>query len=120
MLRAEAFAKADDLDLALNIIDATVDLAPDEAEAWHLGPRCITSRRTTSSPSPICERVLERDAKHYAALNDLGVVLEAIGAKKEALEAYRQALADQSVSWRDRAGDRGAGSRSRRPGYLTC
>ena len=38
-------------------------------------------------------RALDRDPNHYAAMNDLGVALEAVGAKKEALEAYRKALA---------------------------
>ena len=36
MSRAERFTKEDDLDLALEILDATADLAPDEAEVWYL------------------------------------------------------------------------------------
>ena len=38
------------------------------------------------------KRALERDPNHYRALEDLGLVLEALGTKKEALEAYRKAL----------------------------
>jgi Flp pilus assembly protein TadD len=38
-------------------------------------------------------RALSLDPKHYRAINDLGLVLERLGAKKEALEAYRRALA---------------------------
>ena len=93
MLRAEAFAKADDLDLALNIMDATVDLAPDQAEAWHLRAKVHYLKKNYEGALADLRRVLDRDAKHYAALNDLGVVLEASGAKKEALAAYRQAIA---------------------------
>src|SRR5262249_16242164 len=35
MARADRFIKESDLDLALEILDATVELAPDDAEAWH-------------------------------------------------------------------------------------
>ncbi len=93
MQRAEAFAKADDLDLALNIMDATVDLAPDQAEAWHLRAKVHYLKKNYELALADLRRALDRDAKHYAALNDLGVVQEAIGAKKEALAAYRQAIA---------------------------
>jgi tetratricopeptide (TPR) repeat protein len=91
--RAERFAKAADLDLALKIIDATVDLAPDDAEAWHIRAKVHYLKKEYELAVADLRRALERDPKHYAALNDLGVALEAIGAKKEALEAYRKALA---------------------------
>jgi predicted negative regulator of RcsB-dependent stress response len=93
MHRAERFAKADDLDLALNIMDATVDIAPDQAEAWHLRAKVNYLKKNYELALADLRRVLNRDSKHYAAMNDLGVVLEAIGAKKEALEAYRKAIA---------------------------
>jgi tetratricopeptide (TPR) repeat protein len=35
---------------------------------------------------------LDIDPRHYKAINDLGVVLQTLGSKKEALEAYRKAL----------------------------
>jgi tetratricopeptide (TPR) repeat protein len=93
MHRAEALAKADDLDLALTIMDATVDIAPDQAEAWHLRAKVHYLKKNYELALADLKRVLERDAKHYGAMNDRGVVLEAIGAKKEALQAYRQAIA---------------------------
>jgi tetratricopeptide (TPR) repeat protein len=91
--RAERFAKAADLDLALKIIDATVDMAPDDAEAWHIRAKVHYLKKEYELAVADLRRALERDPKHYAAMNDLGVALEAIGAKKEALEAYRKALA---------------------------
>ena len=39
------------------------------------------------------KHALDLDPKHYKAINDLGIVLEAMGSKKEALVAYRKALA---------------------------
>jgi Tfp pilus assembly protein PilF len=37
-------------------------------------------------------RTLNIDPKHYRAMNELAGVLEANGAKKEALKTYREAL----------------------------
>jgi tetratricopeptide (TPR) repeat protein len=91
--RAEHFAKDDDLDLALKIIDAAVGMAPDDAEAWHLRAKVHFLKKDYELAIADLKRALERDPKHYAALNDLGVALESTGAKKEALAAYRKALA---------------------------
>jgi tetratricopeptide (TPR) repeat protein len=93
MSRAERFATENDLDLALQIIDATLDMAPDEAEAWHLRGRINYLKKDYESAIADFKRALDRDPKHYDALNDLGVVYESVGANKEALEAYRKALA---------------------------
>jgi tetratricopeptide (TPR) repeat protein len=93
MQRAEHFAREEeDLDLALEIMDATVDIAPDQAEAWHLRAKVNFLKQNYELALADLRRALDRDPKNYAALNDLGVVLESIGAKKEALEAYREAL----------------------------
>jgi tetratricopeptide (TPR) repeat protein len=93
MSRAERLAKEQDLDLALKIIDATVDIAPDEAEAWHLRAKVHYLRKDYELAIADLRRALDRDPLHYGANNDLGVALEAIGAKKEALQAYRKAIA---------------------------
>jgi tetratricopeptide (TPR) repeat protein len=91
--RAERLSQEEDLDLSLKILDATVDLAPDEAEAWHLRAKVHYLKKDYGQAIADLRRTLDRDPKHFAALNDLGVALEAVGAKKEALEAYRKALA---------------------------
>ncbi len=92
MARAERFAKEDDLELALKIIDAAVDMAPDEAEAWDLRAKINFLKKDYAAAIADLKRALDRDPKHYDAMSDLGVVYEAMGAKKEALEAYRKAL----------------------------
>ena len=92
MSRAERFTKESDLDLALEILDATADMAPDEAEVWYLRAKVHYQQRRYELALADLKRALERDPRHYRALEDLGLVLEALGTKKEALEAYRQAL----------------------------
>ena len=93
MARAERFTKEDDLDLAQKIIDAAVYTAPDQAEAWDLRAKIYFLKKDYDAAIADLKRALDRDPKHYDAMNDLGVVYEAMGSKKEALEAYRKALA---------------------------
>jgi tetratricopeptide (TPR) repeat protein len=92
MSRAVRFTKESDLDLALEILDATADMAPEEAEVWYLRAKVHYRQKRYEMALADLKRALDRDPKHYRALEDLGLVLEALGTKKEALEAYRQAL----------------------------
>ena len=92
MSRAVRFTNESDLDLALEILDATTDLAPEEAEVWYLRAKVHYRQRQYEFARADLKRALERDPNHYRALEDLGLVLEALGTKTEALEAYRKAL----------------------------
>jgi hypothetical protein len=92
MARADRFIKESDLDLALKILDATVDLAPDDAEAWHRRATVHFLEKDYELALADLRRALDIDPKHYSAIKDLGVVLQATGAKKEALQANRKAL----------------------------
>lgn len=91
--RAERFTKDKDLDLALQILDATVAMAPEEAEAWYLRAKVHYVEGKYDLALADLNRALDRDPKHYRALENLGLVYEALGKKPEALEAYRKALA---------------------------
>ena len=93
MNRVDAFVLSAQLDLASEVLDAVTDIAPNDAEAWH--QRAIVSFMQKDNQRAISElrRALSLDPRHYKALRDLGMVLQQIGDKKGALEAYRQALA---------------------------
>jgi tetratricopeptide (TPR) repeat protein len=92
MSRAAQFANKEDADLSLAILDAVVDIAPQDAEAWYLRAKVHIIKGHPERAIADFRRALSIDPKHYRAINDLGLVLEEIGAKKEALEAYRKAL----------------------------
>jgi tetratricopeptide (TPR) repeat protein len=92
MARADRFIKESELDLALEILDATVELAPDDAEAWHRRATVHYLQKDYELALADLRHALDIDPKHYNAINDRGVVLQALGAKKEALQAYRKAL----------------------------
>jgi tetratricopeptide (TPR) repeat protein len=91
--RAERFTKDKDLDLALQILDATVALAPEEAEAWYLRAKVNYAESKYDLALADLNHALEQDPKHYRALEQVGLTNEALGKKPEALEAYRKALA---------------------------
>jgi hypothetical protein len=93
MSRATQFANDADTDLSLAVLDAVVDIAPGEAEAWYLRAKVNVLAGKPERALVDLRRALNVDAKHYRAITDLGLVLEQLGAKKEALKAYRQALA---------------------------
>ena len=93
MSRATQFANESEIDLSLSILDAVVDIAPREAEVWYLRSKVNLLKGKPERALADLRRALSLDPKHYLAINDLGLVLERLGAKKEALEAYRRALA---------------------------
>ncbi|ODR96551.1 hypothetical protein AUC70_14845 [Methyloceanibacter stevinii] len=93
MSRATLFANESDVDLSLAVLDAVVDIAPEEAEAWYLRAKVNVLAGKPERALADLRQALNLDDKHYRAITDLGLVLEQLGAKKEALKAYRQALA---------------------------
>ena len=93
MSRAAQFAKDAEIDLSIAVLDAIVDIAPNEAEAWYLRAKVNVLKGKPERALSDLRRALNLDAKHYRAIADLGLLLEQLGAKKEALEAYRRALA---------------------------
>ena len=79
--------REDKFDRAYFYFDEVVTLAPGFAEGWN---KRATVRYLTESD---IEHVLRLEPRHFEALAGLGVILEELGDKKGALDAYRKALA---------------------------
>ncbi|MET0667486.1 MAG: tetratricopeptide repeat protein, partial [Methyloceanibacter sp.] len=92
MSRAERLIK-EDPELALKILDATVDVVPDVAEAYYMRARMAFEQRDYKRAVPDLKRAIELDPKHYKALNDLGIAQFELGERKEALANFRKAVA---------------------------
>jgi hypothetical protein len=90
--RADSFVKLSDLDMAAQVLDSVVELAPDDAEGWYQRAMVHVMQNDYTHALADLKRALEIDPQHYQALNDLGVVLIQMGDKKGALEAFRNAL----------------------------
>jgi tetratricopeptide (TPR) repeat protein len=90
--RADTFVKGADLDMAAQVLDSVVELAPDDAEGWHQRAMVHFMQQDYQAALADLKRGLVIDPRHYKALNGLGLVLEELDDKKGALEAFRKAL----------------------------
>lgn len=92
MHRAMEAANGKKTDLALQLLDAAVGLAPDYAEAWNRRAYVHFISNNYELALGDLRRVLALDANHYKALDGLMNILREIGKKKEALAVGRQLL----------------------------
>jgi tetratricopeptide (TPR) repeat protein len=78
--------------LALEVLDAVVDLQPDWAEAWNKRATVrYLAGDSQGSMADIAE-TLKREPRHLGALAGLGAILEEAGRREEALQVYQRAL----------------------------
>ena len=93
MLRAKAAMDAQNMDVALKLLDAVVKLKPDYVEGWNRRATLhYLTNDYTRSMSDI-EQVLTREPRHFGALSGLGMIMQELGDDKRALDAFRKALA---------------------------
>lgn len=88
-LKAHAEQKTE---LALQLLDAVVELAPDYAEGWSRRAVLYYSQDDIEHAAGDLRRALALDPNHYKALEGLAAILRESGQKKSALGAYRQLL----------------------------
>src|ERR1700742_789335 len=93
MLRAKAAIDAQQLDVALKLLDATIKLRPDYTEAWNRRATLYYMKSDYAHSLADIQQVLIREPRHFGALAGLGMIMQDLGDDKRALEAYRKALA---------------------------
>jgi tetratricopeptide (TPR) repeat protein len=93
MERALSVYKQKQPQLALKLLDAVTELAPDFPEGWNRRAYVHYMESNTSSALGDLRRVLALDPSHFKALDGLGQILREIGQKRAALEVYRRLLA---------------------------
>jgi tetratricopeptide (TPR) repeat protein len=79
-------------DLALKLLDAVVDLAPDYAEGWSRRAYVYYLDNNYEHAAGDLRRALALEPNHYKALEGLARILRESGQKKSALEVYQQLL----------------------------
>jgi tetratricopeptide (TPR) repeat protein len=79
-------------ELAMQMLDAVVELAPDYAEGWSRRAVLYYSQDDVEHAVGDLRRALALDPNHYKALQGLAAILNESGQKKSALGAYRQLL----------------------------
>ena len=81
-----------DYDRAYFYFDEVVTFAPAYAEGWHRRAAIHYVREDYSAALRDIEQALRLEPRHFEALAGLGVILEDLGDRKGALDAYRRAL----------------------------
>jgi tetratricopeptide (TPR) repeat protein len=86
MTRAKAAMDAQQMDVALKLLDSVVKLRPDYVEGWNRRATLYYLRNDYAHSLQDIEQVLVREPRHFGALAGLGD-------DKRALDAFRRALA---------------------------
>ncbi len=93
MDRALEALAAGNYENSLTFLDEIVDLAPGYSEGWNKRATVHFLRDDYASALNDLEATLALEPRHFGAIAGLALVLEDLGDKKGALDAYRRVLA---------------------------
>jgi len=93
MTRAKAAMDAQNVDVALKLLDSVVKLRPDYVEGWNRRATLYYLKNDYVHSMEDIQQVLSREPRHFGALAGLGMIMQDIGDDKRALDAFRKALA---------------------------
>jgi tetratricopeptide (TPR) repeat protein len=92
MSRVKAATDGNDLDLAIQLLDAIIKIKPDYIEAWNRRATIHYLRKEFGASLKDIQQVLIREPRHFGAMSGLGMILHEFGDEKHALEVFRRAL----------------------------
>lgn len=93
MSRVKEAVEAQNLDLALELLDALVEVSPQYVEAWNRRATLHYMKKNLGAAIDDIRHVLALEPRHFGALTGLGLILQDLGDERRALEIYRKALA---------------------------
>lgn len=93
MARSKAAVDAQQIDVAIKLLDSIIKLRPDYIEAWNRRATLYYMQNDYGRSLADIQQVLSREPRHFGALAGLGMIMQEVGDEKRALEAYRKALA---------------------------
>lgn len=93
MVRAKAAIDAQNIDVAMKLLDAVIKIRPDYVEAWNRRATLYYLKSDYVRSLEDFQQVLVREPRHFGALVGLGTIMQDIGDDKRALDAFRKALA---------------------------
>jgi tetratricopeptide (TPR) repeat protein len=92
MTRANAALAAGNKDVAKQLLDAITGVAPNYAEGWHVRAAWQRANGDDSGAIVSLEHAILLNPRQFAAMVELGNLLEDYGNKDGALQLYRKAL----------------------------
>src|ERR1700692_2227594 len=93
MMRAKAAMDAQQMEVALKLLEPVVKLRPDYVEGWNRRATLHYLQNDYAHSLQDIEQVLVREPRHFGALAVLGMIMQERGDEKRALDAFRKALA---------------------------
>ena len=78
--------------VALDLLDQIIILAPDYAEGWNRRATLHFAMKEFGRSISDIERVLELEPRHFGALSGLAVILQGLGRKEKSLETWYKVL----------------------------
>jgi tetratricopeptide (TPR) repeat protein len=93
MTRVKMAVDSKDLDLAIRLLTAIIDIRPDFVEAWNRRATLHYQNKDFARSLTDIREVLSREPRHFGALSGLGMILQELGDDRHALDAFRRALA---------------------------
>lgn len=93
MSRVKTAMDAKDLDLALKLLDALVAIKPDYVEAWNRRATVYYMKKDYVRSLEDLREVLALEPRHFGALSGVGMILQEFGEDRQALAAFRRAIA---------------------------
>lgn len=93
MSRVKTAVDGKDIDLAIKLLDAIIELKPDYVEAWNRRATLYYMKKDFTRSLADIRQVLIREPRHFGALSGLGMIMQEFGDDKRALDAFRMALA---------------------------
>jgi len=93
MARVKDATDDKNFDLAIKLLDAVIAIKPNYVEAWNRRATVYYLKQDYGHSLADLRMVLAKEPRHFGALSGLGLILQDIGDDKDALDAYRKALA---------------------------
>jgi tetratricopeptide (TPR) repeat protein len=93
MSRVKTAMDGKDNKLAIQLLDAVIEMRPDYIEAWNRRATLHFAEKDYGKSVADIRQVLAREPRHFGALSGLGFIMQEFGEEKLALEAFRRALA---------------------------
>ena len=93
MTRVKTAVEKKDLDLAIKLLNAIVKIKPDYVEGWNRLATIYYMKKDYGRSLVDIREVLRLEPRHFGALSGLGMILQDIGDDRQALDAFRRALA---------------------------
>jgi tetratricopeptide (TPR) repeat protein len=93
MTRVKTAIDGKEIDLALELLNAIIEIKPDYVEAWNRRATVHFMKKDYGRSLADIRQVLAREPRHFGALSGLGLIMQELGEEKRALEVFRRALA---------------------------